>query len=131
MSRQQRLYALNNVAIPPPSPGLTSPVNVTGFNFMSDQNRIGSSQGLPPNRAATSTGPSLFIPKRRPSQLAQPFHRPPNTSRGNQKFSHYYFKTANVLFFWLFNCLSFTHQDLYLKDQNHRLNQKLLKEKNM
>ncbi|GBB91061.1 hypothetical protein RclHR1_18180002 [Rhizophagus clarus] len=84
ISKQQRLHALNNVAMPPPSPGLTSPVNATGFNFMSDQNRIGSSQGLPSNRSATSTGPSLFIPpKRRPSQLSQPFHRPPNLSRGS------------------------------------------------
>ncbi|CAG8704055.1 5439_t:CDS:2, partial [Rhizophagus irregularis] len=84
ISKQQRLHALNNVAMPPPSPGLTSPVNATGFNFMSDQNRIGSSQGLPSNRSTTSSGPSLFIPpKRRPSQLSQPFHRPPNPSRGS------------------------------------------------
>lgn len=70
--------------MPPPSPGLTSPVNATGFNFVSDQNRISSSQGLPSNRSTTSAGPSLFIPpKRRPSQLSQPFHRPPNPSRGN------------------------------------------------
>ncbi|RGB24198.1 hypothetical protein C1646_510636 [Rhizophagus diaphanus] len=72
ISKQQRLHALNNVAMPPPSPGLTSPVNATGFNFMSD----------PSNRPTTSSGPSLFIPpKRRPSQLSQPFHRPPNPSR--------------------------------------------------
>ena len=91
MSRQQRLYALNNVTAPPPSPGLTSPVNATGFNFMANQNRVGPNQGLPPNRTATTTGPSLFIPKRRPSQLTQPFYRPPipqkpgptNTARGN------------------------------------------------
>ncbi|CAG8440493.1 2379_t:CDS:2 [Funneliformis mosseae] len=70
ISKQQRLYALNNVAMPPPSPGLTSPVNVTGFNFVSDQTRIGSSQA--------STGPSIFIPKRRPSQLSQPFLRSPS-----------------------------------------------------
>ncbi len=69
--------------MPPPSPGLTSPVNAIGFNFMSDQNRIGSTQG--------PSGPSLFMPpKRRPSQLLQPFLRSPNlpksginTLRGN------------------------------------------------
>ncbi|CAI2169954.1 10384_t:CDS:2, partial [Funneliformis geosporum] len=72
ISRQQRLYALNNVAMPPPSPGLTSPVNITGsgFNFALDQNRIGPIQAQP--------GPSLFIPKRRPSQLTQPFLRSPS-----------------------------------------------------
>ncbi|RIB03980.1 hypothetical protein C2G38_720329 [Gigaspora rosea] len=64
---------LNNMSVPP-SPSLTSPVNVSGFNFPP----VGQSQNQalhgPPSRSnSISSGQSLFIPsKRRPSHLTQP-----------------------------------------------------------
>ncbi|CAG8678491.1 7070_t:CDS:10, partial [Racocetra fulgida] len=64
---------LNNMSVPP-SPGLTSPVNATGFNFPP----AGPSQipihGPPSRSNSMSSGQSLFIPsKRRSSQLTQPY----------------------------------------------------------
>ncbi|CAG8574784.1 4942_t:CDS:2 [Dentiscutata heterogama] len=89
-ANQIRTTILNNMSVPP-SPSLTSPVNVSGFNFPP----VGQSQNQalhgPPSRSnSISSGQSLFIPsKRRPSQLTQPYSKginppkpgPINTSR--------------------------------------------------
>ncbi|CAG8725938.1 24939_t:CDS:2 [Dentiscutata erythropus] len=89
-ANQIRTTILNNMSVPP-SPSLTSPVNVSGFNFPP----VGQSQNQalhgPPSRSnSVSSGQSLFIPsKRRPSQLTQPYSKginppkpgPINTSR--------------------------------------------------
>ncbi|RHZ59946.1 hypothetical protein Glove_360g35 [Diversispora epigaea] len=70
-SNHDRQLKLNNLQLLP-SPNLTSPTNSNGFNLDSQLNR-GQSQGP---SARSNTTPSLFIPKRRPSQLSLPIPRP-------------------------------------------------------
>ncbi|CAG8562813.1 23802_t:CDS:2 [Gigaspora rosea] len=81
-ANQIRSMILNNMSVPP-SPSLTSPVNVSGFNFPP----VGQSQNQalhgPPSRSnSISSGQSLFIPsKRRPSHLTQPNFKGKNPTK--------------------------------------------------
>ncbi|KAF0458376.1 negative elongation factor a-like [Gigaspora margarita] len=72
-ANQIRSMILNNMSVPP-SPSLTSPVNVSGFNFPPVGQPQNQALHGPPSRSnSISSGQSLFIPsKRRPSYLTQP-----------------------------------------------------------
>ncbi|CAG8773389.1 499_t:CDS:2, partial [Acaulospora morrowiae] len=77
ISNNERQLKLTNLQVPP-SPGLTSPINSNAFNFEPLQNRGQSHPSVgTPVRSNSISGPSLFIPKRRPSQINQPYPRPP------------------------------------------------------
>ncbi|CAG8732853.1 1137_t:CDS:2 [Gigaspora margarita] len=91
-ANQIRSMILNNMSVPP-SPSLTSPVNVSGFNFPPVGQPQNQALHGPPSRSnSISSGQSLFIPsKRRPSYLTQPNFKgknppkpgPINTTRGS------------------------------------------------
>ncbi|CAG8583390.1 4958_t:CDS:2 [Cetraspora pellucida] len=84
-ANQIRTAILNNMSVPP-SPGLTSPVNATGFNFPPvGQSPIQALHGPPSRSNSVSSGQSLFIPpKRRPSQLTQTYPKAGTSSQGSE-----------------------------------------------